>query len=184
MKKFLPWILFGFVFSGVIIWQVGISKYSNQVSEKEIPPEYQGYEATFQRQQFTSLDGRTFDLMSLKSPIVVVNFWASWCIPCLDEMPSMLKLKKSLPNEKMSIVAINTDEDEQLKNIQKIQQKLNLQQDFIIVPDKNGTLTGLYNINAIPVTIIYLNGRVVHTSNGPMDFYSEEFREKVKEWLL
>lgn len=183
MKKFLPLILFIMVFVGVVAWQVAANKFINKTIT-ETPQEYKDYEALFLNEKLSTTEGKAFDLKEVKTPIVIVNFWASWCIPCLDEMPSMLSLKKSFANDQISIVAINTDEDEQLKNINKIKQKIKINDEFIIVPDKEGNLTGKFKISAIPVSIVFLHGKVVHVSNGPMDFHSEEFKEKMKGWLL
>lgn len=184
MKKFLPFIIFGMVFFAVVIWQVAVNKFDDSSVSRETPSEYKVYETLFLNEKFATLDNKPFGLIDLKTPLVVVNFWASWCIPCLDEMPSMLSLKKSLQSDYLSIVAINTDEDEQLKNIQKIKTKIKLNDEFIVVPDKEGRLAGQFKITAIPVSIVFLHGKVVYVSNGPMDFNSEEFKEKVKDWLL
>lgn len=184
MKKFLPFIVFGMVFFAVVLWQVTVNKFEGNGVTQETPSEYRVYESLFLNEKMITLEGKSLELKELSTPLVVVNFWASWCIPCLDEMPSMLSLKKSLPNHNLSIVAINTDEDEQLKNIQKIKNKIKFTDEFVIIPDKEGRITELFKVSAIPVSIVFLHGKVVHVSNGPMDFYSEEFKEKVKGWLL
>lgn len=182
MKKFLPLILFIMAFFGVVAWQVASNKFGDNLTS-ETPKEHKEYEALYLNEKLSSIEGKAFDLKELSSPLVIVNFWASWCIPCLDEMPSMLSLKKSFGSDQISIVAINTDEDEQLKNIQKIKQKIKIHDEFIIVPDKETQLAAKFNVSAIPVSIVFLHGKVVHVSNGPMDFNSEEFKERVKSWL-
>ena len=62
--------------------------------------------------------------------------------------------------------------------------KVNMMDEFTIVPDKNAELVNQFKISAIPVTIIFHRGKVVHFSNGPMDFNSEEILEKMKHWTL
>ncbi len=181
MKKFLPFVLFILAFSGILVWQIGTNKLTNNLS-MPIGEDFSAYEKLFLESKYQTLEKTTLIPSKLSSPIVIINFWASWCIPCLDEMPSMMNLKKSLPADLIQIIAVNTEEDEQFKNIAKIKQKLKIGNEFIIVPDKEGIITGSFNVTAIPVTIVFLNGKVVHVSNGPMDFFSAEFREKVKEW--
>ena len=61
--------------------------------------------------------------------------------------------------------------------------KMNMTDEFIIIPDKDSKLIDEFKISAIPVTIVYHRGKVVHLSNGPMDFNSEEFQEKMKKWV-
>ena len=55
--------------------------------------------------------------------------------------------------------------------------------EFTIILDKESKLVNEYKIAAIPVTIVYHRGKVVHFSNGPMDFNSEEFQGKMKKWV-
>ncbi len=58
----------------------------------------------------TGLDGKTFDIRQFEDKIVIVNFWASWCAPCVEEFPSMLKLASVLPKD-LVILAISGDQD-------------------------------------------------------------------------
>lgn len=182
MKKFLPLIFFVLAFSGVMVWQIGMKKLQSDPTFFERDNLALEYEKDFYKGEYKSLEGETISLSKIKAPLVIVNFWASWCKPCLEEMPSLLNLKKSF-GEKIAIVAVNTDQEEQLKNINKIKTELKIGSEFTIIPDQKGELTTLFDVSAIPVTVIYLNGQVVHTSQGPMDFNSEEFKGRVKEWL-
>ncbi len=188
MKKFLPFILFILVFSGILVWQIGFSKLSPNTSALDTfdnhteRSDYSEYEKLFLESKFQTLEKTALIPSKLTAPIVIINFWASWCIPCLEEMPSMMNLKTSLPSDLIQIIAVNTDEDEQLKNIAKTKKKLKISNEFIIVPDRERLITGNFGVSAIPVSIVFLHGKVVHVSNGPMDFFSAEFREKIKIW--
>ena len=182
MKKFLPFIIFIVVFAVVLAGQVVFKMYNGGLNVAETSFEYREYENLFLHANYKTLDGGSVEMTKLNAPVVIYNFWASWCIPCLEEMPSMLSLKKQFSSEKLQIIAINTDEDDQLANIKKTIKKINMTDEFIIVPDKSSKLVNDFKISAIPVTIIFHRGRVVHMSNGPMDFHSEEIIEKVKKW--
>ena len=59
-----------------------------------------------------SLTGGDMDLGALRGRIVVVNFWATWCPPCVDEMPSLEKLHRALGPEGLVILGVAVDEDE------------------------------------------------------------------------
>lgn len=182
MKKFLPFIIFIVVFASVLGGQVLFKIFSNDSADMTARPEYLEYEKLFLHGSYKAVDGNLVEMSKLNSPVVIYNFWASWCIPCLEEMPSMIALKKKFPDDAMKIIAINTDEDEQLASIQKTVEKIKLKDEFIIVPDKKSAIVNQFKITAIPVTIIFHRGKVVHFSNGPMDFSAEEIVEKMKWW--
>ena len=55
------------------------------------------------------MNGRSFSLSSLKGNVVLVSFWATWCPPCRDEMPSLNRLYRDNRNKGLVVVAISTD---------------------------------------------------------------------------
>lgn len=180
MKKFLPLIIFVMAFSAAIIGQVG---YQTLIAGTKAESDYSLYENHFLKGSFTALDGKKIENTKIKAPVVIYNFWASWCNPCLEEMPSLVEMKKKFKDSEVQVLAFNTDEDEQLKNIQKVIRKLNLKNELIIIPDKGTKIADSLKFSAIPVTIIFNRGKVVHFSNGPMDFNSAEMIEKIKKWI-
>jgi thiol-disulfide isomerase/thioredoxin len=182
MKKFLPLVVFILVFTGFLAGQVGWQTlFAGTTTKKE--NQYSSYEDLFLKGQFETTEGKKIEISKLSSPVVIYNFWASWCNPCLEEMPSLISMKKKFKDEDVQILAFNTDEEEQLKNINKIVKKLNIKQEFNIIADKNTKIAESFKVTAIPVTIIFNRGKVVHFSNGPMDFDSPEMIEKMKKWI-
>jgi thiol-disulfide isomerase/thioredoxin len=183
MKKFLPLIIFVAVFVSVLAGQVVYKMIKNDAQPVQSLTEYRDFENDFLHASYTTLEGKNVEMTKLDSPVVIYNFWASWCIPCLEEMPSMIALKNKFGPDQIKIIAINTDEDDQVANIKKTIKKINMMDEFIIVPDKNSELVNKFKISAIPVTIIFHRGKVVHFSNGPMDFNSEEMIGKFNQWV-
>ncbi len=60
--------------------------------------------------QFVVNDGtRTVDLSKLRGRVVLLNLWATWCAPCIEELPSLLELQKKMPE--IEIVAVSIDQD-------------------------------------------------------------------------
>lgn len=183
MKKFLPFIIFIVVFGVVLAGQIGFKMFSKNEEIIKQSTEYLEYENLFLHGNYKTLAGTSVEMTKLNAPVVILNFWASWCIPCLEEMPSMIALKNKFKPDQVQIVAINTDEDDQKMNIEKTMKKINMKDEFIIVPDSNSKLVTDFKVSAIPVTIIFHRGKVVHFSNGPMDFNAEEMVDKMKEWV-
>jgi thiol-disulfide isomerase/thioredoxin len=153
-------------FSLVLLFLLSTNTYSAEADKEN----FARYESIFNKMEMEATDGKKIVLRNLKTQTVVVNFWASWCLPCLEEIPSMVKLTQKVPKEKLIIVAINTEVKDQLKNITKIEKKFSLTDSFIIVPDKKFRIADEFKFSAIPVTVIFKNGKVVFYNNGPVDF--------------
>jgi thiol-disulfide isomerase/thioredoxin len=181
MKKFLPLALFVLVLTAVIAGQIGWQTLVAGTTKTE--NQYSLYEGLFLNGKYETIEGKKIENTKVKAPIVIYNFWASWCNPCLEEMPSLIEMKKKFKDDEVQVMAFNTDEDDQLKNIHKTLKKLNIKNELNIIADKNTKIAESFKFSAIPVTIIFNRGRVVHFSNGPMDFNSAEMVEKMKKWI-
>lgn len=183
MKKFLPVILFILAFTAAIAGQAIFQSFTEAAQAKENKDSnFALYEKLFLNGKFKTIDGKSIEVSKLKSPVVIYNFWASWCNPCLEEIPSMVAMKNKFKDHEVTVLAFNTDEENQLQNIARSVKKLNLKNEFQIIADKNTQVAESFKFSAIPVTIIFSHGKVVHFSNGPMDFNSEEMIGKIKKW--
>ncbi len=131
----------------------------------------------------SKLNFKTFNKkkINLSAPIVIVNFWASWCRPCLEELPSLVALRKKFSEDKLSIIAINEDHEDIDKNIKKIIKKFNL--NFSIVKDENDKYLDFFYVKALPVTFLFNNGKIVKITNGATDFSSIEYINKLNSML-
>ena len=58
-----------------------------------------------------TLEGRVFKLSDLAGKVVLINFWATWCVPCVEEMPYLKKLYANYNDKGLQILAVSTDED-------------------------------------------------------------------------
>lgn len=128
--------------------------------------------------QLQTQDGKTFKLSEQKGQVVILNFWATWCIPCREEIPTFNDMQKDLGAKGLKIVGILTKDDpDSLEGFQK-----GLPQDYTIVVD-NGSAEKSYNIpSALPVTVIVdREGRIVHKFVGIK--HREEFEAAVKPLL-
>ena len=99
--------------------------------------------------QFTMSDGvETVDLAKLRGKVVVLNLWASWCAPCVEELPSLLAMQQQLPNVK--VVAVSLDQDDDV--YRRFLLKNNVHIDTVRDPD--GKINALYGTAQIPETYI------------------------------
>ncbi len=192
MKQYFPkkfgQLLFVFVafFLGSLTFHFGVQVLQAETKKEKVSAKSTAelYEEQFQKTSFENIDKLKRKLTDFKSPIVIVNFWATWCIPCMEELPSMVKLSQKFSRNELTIVAFNSDEADQFKNIQKTIKRFGINKDHMeIVPDINASITDRFNISAIPVTIIFQHGKVVQVNNGPVDFNAEELNLKIKKWL-
>jgi thiol-disulfide isomerase/thioredoxin len=64
--------------------------------------------------QLESIDGSRYTLSALKGKVVLINFWATWCGPCREELPALLKLYEKYKERGLEVIAISTDEEHEL----------------------------------------------------------------------
>lgn len=113
----------------------------------------------------TNLDGRTIHLADWKGKRVVLNFWATWCPPCLEEIPNFIKLRRATSPTNVVILGVSTDD-------------LDAQKAFTQRQGINYPLTIMGNapspyqdVDAIPVTmVIDRNGIIQRVLFGPQEF--------------
>jgi cytochrome c biogenesis protein CcmG/thiol:disulfide interchange protein DsbE len=99
--------------------------------------------------QFVVGDGtRTVDLSKLRGRVVVLNLWASWCAPCIEELPSLLALQRQMPD--VVIVAVSMDQDPDV--YQRFLVKNHV--DLVTVRDEQQRVNALYGTAQIPETYI------------------------------
>ncbi|MCL2761108.1 MAG: TlpA family protein disulfide reductase [Desulfuromonadales bacterium] len=97
------------------------------------------------------LSGKEQKLSDLKGKVVLVNFWATWCPPCREEIPSMMKLNKAMAGKPFQLLAISIDEGGK-KDIEAFFKKTGMNLPAYL--DSNGALGTLYGITGVPETII------------------------------
>lgn len=155
------------------LMQVGLFKPS-----VEIPSENASPEADLSGISFKDASGRIVDLGSLKGKIIFLNFWATWCPPCLAEMPSVNKLYEQFKDDN-DVVFILVDADSDFVKSQKYM-------------DGKGYKLPVYNVasnipegifkGSLPTTVVFdKQGRVSYNEVGAANYASPKFIEFIKE---
>ncbi len=111
------------------------------------------------------LDGGSLKLSDLRGKVVVVNFWATWCPPCRQEMPSLERLKGLMKGEPLEIVAINAGEDED--EISGFRQAIKPALTFRIALDPSAEAMKAFAVAGLPSTyVIDRKGQIVYRAVG------------------
>jgi thiol-disulfide isomerase/thioredoxin len=122
---------------------------------------------------FSISDGsQSADLSKLRGKVVVLNFWATWCPPCIEELPSLEELQRKMPQ--VAVVAISTDEDEAAYKRFLTEHHVELK----TVRDGQQRVNALYGSFRYPETyVIDRNGMLRRKFIGPQTWTSPEIMD-------
>ena len=126
-----------------------------------------------------NLKGNRESLKDHLGEVVLINFWATWCVPCRIEMPSLEKLYRRFRSQGFTILAVSIDKAGGVEEFIE-ERKLS----FPILLDKDGQAEKLYHSHTIPITyVISRSGHITAKVDGAKNWASPETLEAV-EYLL
>lgn len=127
-----------------------------------------------------TLDGRPATLASLRGKIVVLNFWATWCPPCVEETPSLNNLQSKIAPLGGVVLGVSVDEDQ-------VAYEKFLREQHVVFPtfrDTSKSINVQYGTTVFPETyIIGRDGRILRKIIGPQDWDSEDLSGYVRALL-
>lgn len=119
-------------------------------------------------------DDRKITLSELHGKTVVLNFWATWCPPCVEEMPSLLSMQQRLKDKGVTVLAVSVDVDDNAYHRFLKDHNVNL----LTVRDPDQKSNRLYGTFRYPETyVIDRNGKVRRKFIGPVDWNQPEVVE-------
>ena len=134
------------------------------------PPEFNGRTA----------DGRTVSLASLQGNVVLLNFWATWCLECRPEMPMFERLHREFSAQGLAVVGINAREG--TATIREYAKELGLT--FPLILDSAGKINSAYGVIGLPTTfLIGRDGRAVARAIGPREWNGKPARALIETLL-
>lgn len=154
VRRIVFLILIGMV--GFTIYQMTVGSEPKQPNVGDIAPDF----------ELQTLDGKKMRLSDLKGKVVMLNFWATWCPPCKQEMPVMQEAYQKYKDQGFEIAAVNIGEtDVAVQSFAKTQGLT-----FPIWLDYNKDITRQYKIGPIPSSFfIDANGIVAKKNEGPVN---------------
>lgn len=129
-----------------------------------------------------SLKKGIIDTKSFEGKVLFINFWATWCAPCKEEMPSMQalydKLNKKYPNQ-FAMLAVNIDTQDVPLSVQMY--ALDLKLKFPILLDTDGAIKTKYNTTGVPETfIVDKKGKIFKTYIGAIDWSNPKIYKDIE----
>jgi cytochrome c biogenesis protein CcmG, thiol:disulfide interchange protein DsbE len=137
-----------------------------------------------------TLAGDTVPLASFRGDVVLLNIWATWCLPCVQEMPALQRLHEALAPDGLRIVAVSVDAPSGFLppsgifsgDIQAFVDSFNLT--FTVLHDPTGRIQSRYQVNGLPTTfIIDRDGRIRRRVLGAAEWDAPRFADEVRRVL-
>lgn len=170
-RPFVPFIILVITVSFIFIWQFNQKKGAGVVSENTASSEFpkEGYLAP----DFTlpELNKGSVTLSDYRGKIVFINFWATWCPTCDEEMASMEKLYQQFKDKDFEMLTINIDKERDI--VEQYLKKNNLT--FPVLLDPKNVTGKHYQTTGVPETFILdKSGVIVSKVIGPRDWSTEQ----------
>jgi len=130
----------------------------------------------------TDINGITDSLARYRGKVVLLNFWATWCPPCREEMPSLQTLYQSLVKEGLVVVAIAADRGNK-KGIIDFATKLALE--FPVLLDPDGDVRNAYEVMGLPMSyLIGRDGKISARKIGSLNWSDTEVVTFIRKQLM
>ena len=125
-----------------------------------------------------SAEGRNLRLREQRGQVVLVNFWASWCGPCKQEMPHLNRIYDKYRSSGFTLLAVNIDDDARHGAATAVKWGLK----FPVLLDAEKSVTRLYDLGAMPATVLIdRDGQVRYLHRGYREGVEEAYERQVRE---
>jgi peroxiredoxin len=160
---------------------IAVSQLSTAVAEKKPPqwiPAAQRKKANLVA-DLKTLDGKSFSLAEHSGKILLVNYWATWCGPCKEELPSIATLYRKLHDQGLDVVAVSAEKPD---TVQKYLKDKDFP--FTTVVDPKDTIGRRFGLNIVPSTLVIDDsGKVALNYGSEYDWSSPMILEGIQSLL-
>tara|TARA_B110000285_G_scaffold9572_1_gene9641 strand:+ start:1372 stop:1896 length:525 start_codon:yes stop_codon:yes gene_type:complete len=126
------------------------------------------------RANYVDLDNNKIEVSSFKGKKVLINYWATWCGPCIQEMPSLLKAQEILKSDNYVFLLVS---DEGINRISKFKDRKNYNFTYL----KSTRSLASMRIFSLPTTVVFNeDGKKVKTTVGAIEWDSKQMIKKLK----
>jgi thiol-disulfide isomerase/thioredoxin len=111
-----------------------------------------------------TLDGGSFDSASLQGKVVVLDFWATYCVPCLKEIPTFNQLHEQLAGKGVVVLGVSMDEDGGAPLVESFLKAHPMKYQVVLASEK---ATDVFHIGKLPTTVVFdRNGKALQRFEG------------------
>jgi len=184
VKDSHTWIL------AITLTSIGIGatlyKYSDVINagsrEHQLVLNYFKTPALMPELDFVNYKNRKLNLESFRGKVILLNIWATWCIPCQEEMPALDRLQAKLGSAEFEVVALAIDKG-QINIIEDFYEKLEIRS-LAMYHDSIGSASSKLSTNGIPATyLINREGKALGGVLGPVEWDSPEIVKEIRNHL-
>ena len=127
-----------------------------------------------------AMGGANLRLKEQRGRVVMVNFWATWCAPCRQEMPHLNRLYQKYRSAGFVLLGVNVDDDP--SKAAEVATKLGVT--FPVLLDADKRVSKLYDLNTMPSTVIIdRDGKVRYVHRGYLAGYEDNYEKQIRELL-
>ena len=131
--------------------------------------------------EFELEDGKSMSVSKHKGTVLLLNFWATWCQPCIEEMPSLVALEKHYMKKGLVLLAFNIEDSEGGNVRGKI---AGTQMPQNVIYNFSKSWLRMYNVSTIPLSVLIdRTGIIRHVWKGPRDWMKYENLKEIEEFL-
>jgi len=130
----------------------------------------------------SDFEGNEYSLESLRGKVVLINFWATWCAPCIEEMPTLDNLKKAFSDQPFEILAVNMGEESEAISV--FAERIGIDFSFPLLVDELSQVAHAYQVSALPASLVVDKmGRFAFGGVGVRAWDSDEVKSEIQPYL-